>query len=134
MDTFYFFFSFFFKLKDNYNTVLVSAKYQLELASHKCTYVPSLLNLPPPTPCHPSGWSQSPSLSSLRHTANSHWLSILHVLVYMFPCCCLQRALVLVVLVCVCVCVCTHTCSDKAQCIQRFVLLCGTLQVQIGST
>ena len=29
--------------------------------------------------------SQSPSLSSLNHTTNFHWLSILHILVYMLP-------------------------------------------------
>ena len=28
--------------------------------------------------------SQSTSLSSLSHTANSHWLSVLHMVVYMF--------------------------------------------------
>ena len=43
----FFFFSPFFKLKDNYNTVLVSGKHHLELASHRYTYVPSLLSLPP---------------------------------------------------------------------------------------
>ena len=42
--------------------------------------------LPPPTLSHPSRWSQSPGLSSLSHLANSHWLSILHKLMYMFPC------------------------------------------------
>ena len=51
--------------------------------SHRCTRVPSLLNFPP-TPCHPSRLSQSPSLSSLSHTANSCWLSVLHMAVYMF--------------------------------------------------
>ena len=29
--------------------------------------------------------SQSPSFSSLNHTTNFHWLSILHILVYMLP-------------------------------------------------
>ena len=29
---------------------------------------------------------QSPGLSSLSHTANSHWLSISHMIVYMLPC------------------------------------------------
>ena len=42
--------------------------------------------LPPPTLCHPSRWSESPGLSSLSHITNSHWLSILHKLMYMFPC------------------------------------------------
>ena len=40
---------------------------------------------PPPT-SHPSRWSQSPGLSSMSHTANSDWLSILYMLTYMFPC------------------------------------------------
>ena len=45
---------------------------------------PSRTSLPAPTPSHPSSLSQSPGLSSLSHTANSHWLSILHMMVYMF--------------------------------------------------
>ena len=48
--------------------------------SHRYTHIPSCLNLPPtPTPLHLSGLIQSPCLSFLSHTANSHWLSILHV-------------------------------------------------------
>ena len=51
------------------------------------SYVPSLwTSLPSPTPSHPSGLSQSTGLSSLCHTANSHWLSILHMVMCMFPC------------------------------------------------
>ena len=42
--------------------------------------------VPAPTPSHSSRLSQSPGLSSLSHTANSHWLSILHMVIYMFPC------------------------------------------------
>ena len=41
-------------------------------------------HLPPhPTPlgCH-----RALALSSLHHTTNSHWLSILHMVMYMFPC------------------------------------------------
>ena len=53
--------------------------------SHSYTYVRSLLNLPP-TPSHPSWRSQSPSLSSLSHIPNRHWLSILHMIVCRFPC------------------------------------------------
>ena len=44
---------------------------------------PSLLPL---HPRHPPGLSQTPGLSSLSHTANSHWVSILQMLVRMFPC------------------------------------------------
>ena len=32
-----------------------------------------------PSPSHPSRLTQSPWLSSLRHTADSYWLSILHM-------------------------------------------------------
>ena len=53
--------------------------------SHRYRRFSSLLNLlPPPTPDHPSRLSQSPGLSSLCHAANSHRLSILHMVV----CCC----------------------------------------------
>ena len=45
---------------------------------HRYTYVPSLLNLPP-TPIHPTMLSQRIRLSPLSHTANPHWLSILHI-------------------------------------------------------
>ena len=44
----------------------------------------SLTSLPPPTPSHPSRLSQSMALSSLSHTASSHWLSVLHMVVTMF--------------------------------------------------
>ena len=39
--------------------------------------------LPPPTPlcCH-----TAPDLNSLCHTANSHWLSVLHIVMYMLQC------------------------------------------------
>ena len=41
--------------------------------------------LPPPASSHPFRMSQSTSLSSLSHIENSHWLSLLHKVVYMFP-------------------------------------------------
>ena len=43
---------------------------------------PSWTSLPPPTPSDSSILSQSPGLSSLSHTVNPHWRSILHMLVY----------------------------------------------------
>jgi len=43
-------------------------------------------SLPPLTLRHLSRSSQSLGLRSLHHTANSHWLSILHMLVCVFPC------------------------------------------------
>ena len=36
----------------------------------------------PPSPSHPSRLSQSTGFGSLHHTANSHWLSILHMVIY----------------------------------------------------
>ena len=48
--------------------------------SHRFTHVLSLL--PPATPSHPSRLSQNTGLNSLCHTANSHWLSILPVVMY----------------------------------------------------
>ena len=41
--------------------------------------------MPPPSwTSHPI--PQSPCLSSLNHRASSHWMSVLHMVVYMFPC------------------------------------------------
>ena len=37
---------------------------------------------PPATPCHPSRSSQSTRLNSFCYTANSHWLSFLHTVMY----------------------------------------------------
>ena len=47
---------------------------------------PSLTSLPLLSPSHPSRLSQSTRLRSLRHAANSHWLSVLHVVMYIFLC------------------------------------------------
>ena len=43
---------------------------------------PSWISLPPPSPSHPSRLLQCPCLNSLSHTANSQWLSILHMVIY----------------------------------------------------
>ena len=69
-----------------YNIVLVSSIHQHESAIGIHRSPPSWTSLPPPTPFNPSRLSQSHGLSSLSHTANSHQLSILHMVVYMFPC------------------------------------------------
>ena len=51
--------------------------------SHRYTNVPSLPNLSPISPCNPPfSLLQRPCLSSLSHTASSHWLSILQMVVY----------------------------------------------------
>ena len=44
----------------------------------------SWISLSPPSPSHCSRLLQRPSLSSMSHRANSHWLSFLHM-VSMFP-------------------------------------------------
>ena len=65
-----------------YSIVLVSAIPQHESSIGIPMSPPS--HLPPhPTPlgCH-----RAPDLSSLHHTANSHWLSVLHMVTYMFQC------------------------------------------------
>ena len=61
------------KLKDNCLKILCWFLPYISWSSHRYEYISSLLNLPP-TLFHPSGLSQSPGLSSLSHTANSHWL------------------------------------------------------------
>ena len=61
--------------------MLVSAKHQHESAL--AIHMSPLFNLPLATlPIHPSRLLQSPSLCSPSHTANSHWLSILHMVMY----------------------------------------------------
>ena len=73
-----------------HNVVLASAIHQHESAMGIHVSPPSFTSLPPPLPSHPSRLLQSPGLSSLSHTANSHWLSVLHIVVYMLPCCSLH--------------------------------------------
>ena len=56
--------------------------------SHRHIYVFPLLNpdshLPPQL--IPSGCHRTPALRAMHHTSNSHWLSILHMVMYMFQC------------------------------------------------
>ena len=48
---------------------------------------PSWTSVPPPIPHHPpSRLSQGTWLSTLPHTTNFHWLSILQLVIYMFQC------------------------------------------------
>ena len=54
---------------------------------HKCTiclFLPSWTSLPLPMPPIPLGCQKAPGLSPLYHTANSHWLSILYMVMYVF--------------------------------------------------
>ena len=46
---------------------------------------PSWTPLLPPCPSHPPGGHGTPVLGSLCHTPNSHWLSILRMVMYTFP-------------------------------------------------
>ena len=76
-----------------FNWLMIASQYWFEFyhtsawISHRCA---CLLFLEPssylPTLPHPSSFLQSPGLSSLCPTANSHWLSILHMVVHMLPC------------------------------------------------
>ena len=52
---------------------------------------PSWTSLLHPIPFYPSRLQRAPDLSSLSHTANSHWLSILHMVVYMLLPSCFSR-------------------------------------------
>ena len=61
---------------------LISAIHQHKLAIGVHVSPPSV----PPTLSQPSRLLPSSSLSSLSHTANFHWLSILHMVVNMLPC------------------------------------------------
>ena len=47
---------------------------------------PSQTSRPSPSPSHPSRLSQSPCLSFLSYTANSHWLYIFYIWYCKFPC------------------------------------------------
>ena len=59
-----------------YNSGLIPVIHQCELTISVHMSPLSWISLPPPTHSHRSGLLQSPSLSFLSHTANSHWLSI----------------------------------------------------------
>ena len=47
---------------------------------------PSWVTFPPPTPLRPLPCHRARGLSSLCHTANSHWRSVLHMVMYMLQC------------------------------------------------
>ena len=81
-----------------FNWLMIALQYWFDIChisawiSHRWS-LPSCNSLPPFTLSHPSGLLESPSLSSLSHTANFHWLSVLHMLVYMLPCYSLHSSL-----------------------------------------
>ena len=74
-----------------YHIVLAPAIQQHESAIgiYVCPFPLEPPSHPPPHATR-SGLSQSTMLSSLHHTANSHWLSVLHTVVCMLPCCSLS--------------------------------------------
>ena len=61
---------------------MVSAKCQHELAIGAHVSLP----LKSPAPSHPSRLSQSTDFGFPTSYSKSHWLSVLHVLMYMFQC------------------------------------------------
>ena len=65
---------------------MISAVHQRESAIGLHMSPPSVppFHLSPHPTC--LGCNRAPALGSLHHTANSHWLSILHVEMYMFQC------------------------------------------------
>ena len=75
-----------------YNIVLASGIYQHESDTGIHMSPSSWTSLPPPTPSHTSRLSKSTELSSPCHSANSHLLSALHMVMYMFPCYCLNSS------------------------------------------
>ena len=83
-------------MEDNffYNIGLASAMHQHESATGMHMSRPSWASLPPPSPSHPSGQSQSTGMCcmmyvwcmmcvSLQRTPYSHWLSALHTVMCM---------------------------------------------------
>ena len=74
-------------------TVLVSAIYPRE--SVIMIHMSPTLEPPSDLPPHPRplGCHRAPGLSCLHRTADFHWLSILHMAMYMFQCCCFYSSL-----------------------------------------
>ena len=54
---------------------------------HRYTCIPSVLNpFPPPSHPIPPGCPRALALGAPHHTSNLQWLSILHMVMYMFQC------------------------------------------------
>ena len=71
-------------MKDNYNIVMVSVINQYESAIGIHVSPPSLNSLTIPPHPIPPGLHKAPALGALHHASKSHWLSILHMVMYMF--------------------------------------------------
>ena len=76
---FMFFLSFLLKDKLLYGILLFSVKPQHESAIGIHISPPFWTSISSPSPSHPSRLIQRPCLSFLSHRVNSHWLSILHM-------------------------------------------------------
>ena len=66
--------------------MLVSVVHQQESATRIPASPTSWASLPPPTPAHPSRSSQITSFELPGSAANSLWLPILHMVMYVFQC------------------------------------------------
>ena len=62
-----------------YRILWFSVIHQQESAIGTPMSPPSQISLPSSSPSDPSRLTQSPCLSSLSHATNTHWLSILHM-------------------------------------------------------
>ena len=84
---------FIFKILFIFNWMIIALQYCVDFCntstwiSHRYTYISSLLKIPPTSyPILPFQIVTKHWFVYLNHTANSHWLSILHVVAYIFPC------------------------------------------------
>ena len=86
---------FFFHLEDNCVIQCCDGFFPISTwISHRHMYALPLeppSNLPPHPP--PLGCHRAPVLGSLHHTANFHWLSLLHLVMFMFRCICFNATL-----------------------------------------
>ena len=65
---------------------MASAVHQHESAMGTHVTPPSCTLLPLPPHPVPPDCLRAPALGPLYHTSNSHWLSVLHMLMYVFQC------------------------------------------------
>ena len=85
------FFYYFFKLFICFFWRLITLQNCIGFATdwHESTmgvHVFPILNLPPPSPYHPSGHPSAPALSTLYLALNLDWRFISHMIIYMFQC------------------------------------------------
>ena len=65
---------------------MAAAMYWYESATGIHAFSPPWIPHFPPSPI-PPGCHRAPALGALPHTSHAHWLSILHMVMYMFQCC-----------------------------------------------